>query len=195
VKPIRIAQIEARSWGGHPRSYSLDFRFPGSSQTIVDIIKPWQKLECEYHLYLISDDLCLSKIPHYIPKSKRIALLKESHLLPRIYDKSSIPLLLKNFNLILTHHHAHLSINRRFRMLPYSSNLIGIHPYVNQSRLPSANEKTKLCSAVLNIGTDAFSSQALLLRSNVINHLTTCSDIDLFGKSTRPITNKITLIF
>ena len=73
---IKIAQIEARSWGAHPKSYQINHVGTVDYSFEVDIISPWNSSEKSYHLYLVSDDLCLTKLPFYIPKIQRIALLK-----------------------------------------------------------------------------------------------------------------------
>lgn len=187
---LHIAQIEPRSWGQHPTSYIINPSESRKDTIRVDIIKPWTKLERKYNIYLIADDLCLSKLPFYIPKAQRVALLKESHLLPKVYDTGSAERLLKTFNLIITHYDSFIAADTRFNFAPFSSNLVGLNPYSYPLYIPATSQKSKFCSAILSLGSDAFVSPALFLRQQVIEYLRSQTTVELFGRSTNPIAAK-----
>ena len=183
MEAFRIAQIESRSWGNNPNSYTLkSFGFQDTSVQ-VDIINPWENLDKSYHLFLVSDDLCLSKLPFYIPKTQRIALLKESHLLPAIYDPLTFGTLINRFNLIVSHHDGLVATDKRCHFVPYSSNMVGLFPYNIRPCLPDVSHKINLCSAVLSLGSVPFTSPSLFLRKQVIEYLKDNRSVDLFGKS------------
>ena len=187
---IRIAQIEARSWGAHPKSYQINHLSTVDHSFEVDIISPWNSSKKSYHLYLVSDDLCLSKLPFYIPTHQRIALLKESHLLPMIYEPSNVPKLLSRFNLIVTHHDRIAASDKKCKLVPYSSNMVDLCPYETPCCLPAVSKKTNLCSAVISLGAGNLNSSARVLRKEVIEYLSTNQLVNLFGKSTNPIERK-----
>jgi hypothetical protein len=187
MNEIRIAQIEARSWGSNPRNYKLNSIGLGDAPVEIDIIRPWENIEKKYHLFLISDDLCLTKLPFYIPKYQRVALLKESHLLPMIYEPLAVPKLLNRFTTIITHYDGFVALNNRFKLVPYSSNMLGACPYNSWTCLPDLAQKQKFCSAVISLGSDTFVSPSLFLRQQVIDYLSHCHSIDLFGRSSNPI--------
>lgn len=187
MERLRIAQIEPRSWGDNPRRYAINSFGSQSISVEIDIIKPWEDIDIGYHLFLISDDLCLSKLPFFIPKSQRIALLKESHLLPCIYDASNVGKLMTRFNLILTHHDGLAAADKRFQLVPFSSNMVELCPYAKPTSLPEVSRKLKFCSAVISLGSAPFTSPSLFLRKQVIEYLSGHRKVDLFGKSSNYI--------
>ena len=189
VETFKLAQIEPRSWGNHPLSYTI--RSSGSRDISfeVDIISPWDSTDKAYHLFLVSDDSCLTKLPFYIPRRQRVALLKESHLFAT-YERACVPKLLNKFELVITHHDDQASADSRIKLVPYSSNMVDLCPYNSIPCLPAISQKFKLCSAVISLGPDAFSSPALFLRKEVIEYLSAHDSADLFGRSTNPIERK-----
>jgi len=190
TETVQIAQVEARSWGAHPTSYTINYSGTVDISFEVDIIRPWDCREKSYHLYLVSDDLCLSKLPFYIPMHQRIALLKESHLLPRIYEPSNVPKLLSRFSLIITHHDRIAASDKKCALVPYSSNMVDLCPYETPCCLPAVSKKSNLCSAVINLGAGSLNSSARVLRKEVIEYLSTNQMVNLFGKSMNPIERK-----
>lgn len=186
------AQVEGRSWpeAGDPlevvygyRHYSLQC---DDLATCVDIVKPWRDSDKPYRWVLISDELCVSNLPFYVPFCCRVGLLKES---PARISTLDPGILARRFPVVFTHFKGHLDYGAPFRFLPYSSNFIGILAYRNQVSLPSVIEKTELCSFIGRLD-HGWSAPGYSLRKEVYRLLRGNPNVTCFGRDTQPLERK-----
>ena len=98
-----------------------------------------------------------------------------------IYEPSNVPTLLNRFNLIVTHNNHLAAADEKFKIVPYSSNMVDLCPYNKPTCLPAATTKSKLCSAIISIGGGTSISSALSLRREVVPYLDAHQSVDLFG--------------
>jgi len=189
ITPFNCAVIEGHRWpqvGDANASIDGWRHYAISPRAAIDIIDPWTKPAKAYHLFLINDELGCSNLPSYIPYQQRVALIKES---PNLVGQADTRLLARQFPLVLTHLKDHIDKGPPFRMLPYSSNHLGLEPSLTPWSLPPLRAKNRLCSFIGNLNHNP-QHAGYQLRREVYEALCDDSRVDCFGRDTNPIANK-----
>ncbi len=194
MRDVRCAIVESRSW---PKAGSPDesiygyrsYRFSSSCNQYaisIDIISPFSEVQKGYHYYFISDDLCDSGFPAFIPYRNRVALLKES---PKYISQLHHDRISKLFPHILTNIEFLALRHDNFRLVPFSSNFLGIDSRQSGFSLPSLEEKSKLCSMIANLGHD-LQEDGYSMRMSIFRLAQNSAAVDIYGRATRPIHSK-----
>lgn len=193
TEPLSCALIEGHSWpeSGDPseKIYGMrHYRFPpqsGRNAYDLDVVNAWAEVERPYNTYAIADELCLSRLPLYIPYRKRFALLKET---PHYIAPLDPGALARRFPLVLTHLQRFCELGAPFQLLPYASNFLG-HSSDTMPALVEAGDKRGLCSF---IGNTAHTRQTTGydLRRQVSALVKENPGVDCFGRDSNPIDDK-----
>lgn len=129
---------------------------------------------------LISDEYSTSKFPFFFPRSRRVALLKES---PVHNSRLDIAVLRKRYDIVLTHVENLIQSGPPFYRVDFSSNWVLRDPnFLNDKK------KTKLISFIGNI--EHARKGGYKFRQNVSNILLGRNDIDCYGKGIKYIKYK-----
>lgn len=132
-------------------------------------------------LVFISDELTQTRLPHFFPRRKRVAWLKESPVHTREIDAES---LIRNFDVVITHRKDLIQLGPPFYRVDFSANWV--YP---SKEIPALKSKEKSVSFIGSI--EHIQQHGYVLRQEVATKLLKRSDVDCFGKGINPIGSKL----
>jgi len=169
---IKVALYDSHTWEGESQfSGSID----GVAYEIT--LRDLSDRPNDMDYYLICDGLVDTKFPLFFPKTKRVAVLKET---PAYYAHICKKKLERRFQLVVTHLQELVDNIRNSKLVEFSSNWIARDPSWTGSE-----DKTKLVSFIGNINHD--SSQAYDLRRDVAHSVLEDKRVDAYGIGINPI--------
>jgi hypothetical protein len=132
-------------------------------------------------LVFISDELTQTRLPHFFPRRKRVAWLKESPVHTRNIDAVDLS---RNFDVVLTHRKDLIELGPPFFRVDFSANWV-----YSSKEIPTHNSKNKLVSFIGSI--EHLQQHGYVLRQDVATMLLKRGEIDCFGKGINPIESKL----
>ncbi|MCP9903235.1 hypothetical protein KBY72_12165 [Cyanobium sp. BA5m-21] len=195
MKTIRCVIIDQRARvGGKPAEDDIygysHYNFTSSNpeyQIEIDIIPPFESLENSYHYFFIADELCDTGFPFFLPRKRRLALLKETplYILPLNHQFIS-----RNFLFAVTNLKYLPTLHENYKLVPFSSNFLGANASNFHSFLIASHQKRKLCSMIVNLDHD-LSKTGYSFRNVAYNVAKQKEFIDIYGSSFNPIDLKL----
>lgn len=195
MKTIRCVIIDQRARvGGKPSEDDIygysHYHFTSSSleyEIEIDIMPPFKSLENSYHYFFIADELCDTGYPFFLPRKRRVALLKETplYILPLNHQFIS-----RNFLFAVTNLKCLPTLHENYKLVPFSSNFLGANASNCNLFLDASHQKGKLCSMIVNIDHD-LSKHGYSLRKDAYNAAKKMGFIDIYGSSFNPIGLKL----
>lgn len=147
---------------------------------VLHTLSPGQQIE-EPDFVFVMDSLCDSKLPFFYPRSRRVAVLKESPTHTRSISNETLR---SRFDLVLTHRADQIELGPPFQRVDFSAN------WVDRDIAPSQPmEKNKLVSFVGSIE-HRRTLREYDFRRNIAGQLRGRNDIDLFGRGIHHIEHK-----
>lgn len=172
---LKLAFYDLHHWYGD-RSFSLIVNNVEFDVQVLDM----STRPKGFDLYVFCDELIWTKLPFFVPKNKRVGLMKES---PMHFQKHTAEDVATTFNTIFTHDVNYIAYGDPYVRLEYSSNWVGRDP-----RWPIDNEKSQNISFMGNVTQQT--NSGYLFRKEVSEFVAKIKDVSLFGKGINPIEYK-----
>ena len=172
---IRAALFDLHNWYG-----DKEFTVSSGDITFEVHVLDMRHKPRNYDLYIFCDELIWSNMPYFVPKSRRIGLMKESP----IHFRGIAPSMQRpSFETIFTHDREFIECGAPYERLDYSSNWIYRDP-----AWPWRPEKEQLVSFVGNVTRQ--STPGYQFRKNVSDLLRHLPGIQCFGIGVNPVDYK-----
>ena len=172
---VRVGFYDQHQWYG-PRSFCLT---ANNTQFDVEVLEISDR-PIDRDFYIFCDELIWTKFPLFVPKARRVGLMKESpiHFEGLLASRASTV-----FNTILTHDAKYISYGKPFRRLEYSSNWVARDP-----AWPLSTEKTQMTSFMGNVTRNTNSGYRF--RKEVCDFLVEQATVSSFGLGINPVEYK-----